>query len=286
MTLLRRELGDVLRERRRAQGRTLREVSATASVSLGYLSEVERGEKEASSELLASICGALELPLSQVLIDVSSRMAESEGLTAPVPLRVRTERRRRRRLTPSSPGRSHRPDRSRVGPALRLPRCLPLTPRPCRPRCPPRTGSTRSAGHDPAGGGGGAVVSVWWGDLDGHGPLRARRPPRALRRLDDEAAPRARGAATGRCAASSTPPHPSRCTTASRPWPTGRSFAMDEDDDQDPETWAALGGTRTVTELVEHAITRSGNLATNLLLDRVGSRRGGGGPRCGRLLAR
>ena len=75
-TLLRRELGDVLRERRRAQGRTLREVSATASVSLGYLSEVERGEKEASSRLLASICGALELPLSQVLIDVSSRMAE------------------------------------------------------------------------------------------------------------------------------------------------------------------------------------------------------------------
>ncbi len=91
MTLLRRELGDVLRERRRSQGRTLREVSATASVSLGYLSEVERGEKEASSELLASICGALELPLSQVLIDVSSRMAESEGLAAPVPLRVRAE---------------------------------------------------------------------------------------------------------------------------------------------------------------------------------------------------
>ncbi len=87
-TLLRRELGDVLRERRRAQGRTLREVSATASVSLGYLSEVERGEKEASSELLASICGALELPLSQVLIDVSSRMAESEGLAPTVTLPV------------------------------------------------------------------------------------------------------------------------------------------------------------------------------------------------------
>lgn len=85
-TLLRRELGDVLRERRREQGRTLREVSATASVSLGYLSEVERGEKEASSELLASICGALELPLSRVLIDVSSRMAESEGLAPAVAL--------------------------------------------------------------------------------------------------------------------------------------------------------------------------------------------------------
>lgn len=86
MTLLRRELGDALRERRRARGLTLREVSASASVSLGYLSEVERGEKEASSELLASICGALELPLSQVLSDVSSRMAESESLAAPVAL--------------------------------------------------------------------------------------------------------------------------------------------------------------------------------------------------------
>ncbi|MGO4597854.1 helix-turn-helix domain-containing protein [Terrabacter sp. 2RAF25] len=87
-TLLRRELGDVLRECRRAQGRTLREVSATASVSLGYLSEVERGEKEASSELLASICGALDLPLSRVLIDVSNRMAESEGLAPTVALPV------------------------------------------------------------------------------------------------------------------------------------------------------------------------------------------------------
>lgn len=94
-TLLRREIGDVLRERRRSQGRTLREISATASVSLGYLSEVERGEKEASSELLASICGALDFPLSAVLIDVSSRMAESEsgdprahGLAQPVSLPV------------------------------------------------------------------------------------------------------------------------------------------------------------------------------------------------------
>ncbi|MEP6629993.1 MAG: helix-turn-helix transcriptional regulator, partial [Lapillicoccus sp.] len=61
MVLLRRELGDVLRDERRHQGRTLREVSQSASVSLGYLSEVERGEKEASSELLGSICGALGL---------------------------------------------------------------------------------------------------------------------------------------------------------------------------------------------------------------------------------
>ncbi|HET7661671.1 MAG TPA: helix-turn-helix transcriptional regulator [Oryzihumus sp.] len=86
MILLRRELGDVLREQRQAQGRTLREVSASASVSLGYLSEVERGEKEASSELLASICGALNLPLSQVLSHVSDRVAESEAVSAPVAL--------------------------------------------------------------------------------------------------------------------------------------------------------------------------------------------------------
>lgn len=88
MILLRRELGDVLREHRQDQGRTLRDVSARASVSLGYLSEVERGEKEASSELLASICSALEIPLSVVLATVSTKVAESEALTQPVVLPV------------------------------------------------------------------------------------------------------------------------------------------------------------------------------------------------------
>ncbi|HET7303905.1 MAG TPA: helix-turn-helix transcriptional regulator [Segeticoccus sp.] len=88
MILLRRELGDVLRQHRRDQGRTLREVSASASVSLGYLSEVERGEKEASSELLASICTALDLPLSKVLGNVSTRVAECEALAAPLSLPV------------------------------------------------------------------------------------------------------------------------------------------------------------------------------------------------------
>ena len=68
MVLLRHMLGDALRRLRLRQGRTLREVSAAARVSLGYLSEVERGQKEASSELLASICGALGAPLSQVLL--------------------------------------------------------------------------------------------------------------------------------------------------------------------------------------------------------------------------
>ncbi|NLT53340.1 MAG: helix-turn-helix transcriptional regulator [Actinomycetales bacterium] len=80
MVLLRQEIGDVLRHARRQQGRTLREVSSQARVSLGYLSEVERGQKEASSELLASICGALDVPLSSVLSEVSQRVAAAENL--------------------------------------------------------------------------------------------------------------------------------------------------------------------------------------------------------------
>ncbi|RIK16009.1 MAG: transcriptional regulator [Acidobacteria bacterium] len=79
MVLLRRELGDVLRERRQGQGRTLREVSSQASCSLGYLSEVERGEKEASSELLASICRALDVPLSEMLSEVADRVNLAEA---------------------------------------------------------------------------------------------------------------------------------------------------------------------------------------------------------------
>lgn len=81
--LLRREIGEVLRSVRQHQGRTLREVSSQARVSLGYLSEVERGQKEASSELLASICQALDAPLSAVLREVSDRIALAEGLTVP-----------------------------------------------------------------------------------------------------------------------------------------------------------------------------------------------------------
>ncbi|NUS43169.1 MAG: helix-turn-helix transcriptional regulator [Mycobacteriaceae bacterium] len=76
MTLLLREaLGESLRRARVAQSRTLREVSTSARVSLGYLSEVERGRKEASSELLASICEALDVPLSDVLADAGESLA-------------------------------------------------------------------------------------------------------------------------------------------------------------------------------------------------------------------
>ena len=76
--LVREVIGDVLRRARTTQGRTLREVSDSARVSLGYLSEVERGRKEPSSELLTAICDALEVPLSTVLTDAGERMAGEE----------------------------------------------------------------------------------------------------------------------------------------------------------------------------------------------------------------
>jgi XRE family transcriptional regulator, stress-response regulator len=78
-SLVREVIGDVLRRVRTSQGRTLREVSDSARVSLGYLSEVERGRKEPSSELLNAICDALEVPLSEVLIGAGERMAREES---------------------------------------------------------------------------------------------------------------------------------------------------------------------------------------------------------------
>ncbi|MGD7705694.1 helix-turn-helix domain-containing protein [Microlunatus sp. Y2014] len=88
---MRELLGASLRAERVSQGRTLREVSSGARVSLGYLSEVERGQKEASSELLAAICSALEVPMSSVLSTVSNEMAVQELAQhkAVTPLRVR-----------------------------------------------------------------------------------------------------------------------------------------------------------------------------------------------------
>jgi transcriptional regulator with XRE-family HTH domain len=80
MVLLRRVIGDALRARRQGQHRTLREVSTAANVSLGYLSEIERGQKEASSELLAAICEALGARLSELLGEVSGTLASAEGM--------------------------------------------------------------------------------------------------------------------------------------------------------------------------------------------------------------
>ena len=83
MVLFRRLLGDVLRDKRTQRGLTLREVSAGARVSLGYISEIERGQKEASSELLSSLCDALDVPLSDVLREVSDTVAiEEQRITA------------------------------------------------------------------------------------------------------------------------------------------------------------------------------------------------------------
>jgi transcriptional regulator with XRE-family HTH domain len=88
--LLRRLLGDVLRQQRLDQGRTLRDVSAAARVSLGYISEIERGQKEASSECLAAICAALQVPLSVVLAQVSGEVAREEAAVAALPSVGRT----------------------------------------------------------------------------------------------------------------------------------------------------------------------------------------------------
>jgi transcriptional regulator with XRE-family HTH domain len=79
MTLLREAVGQTLRLARSGQSRTLRDVAREARVSLGYLSEVERGQKEASSELLNSICEALGLTLSSVITDVSLELKARES---------------------------------------------------------------------------------------------------------------------------------------------------------------------------------------------------------------
>jgi len=84
-SLVREVIGDMLRLVRTSQGRTLREVSDSARVSLGYLSEVERGRKEPSSELLYAICDALKVPLSEVLIGAGQRMAREEDAAVSAP---------------------------------------------------------------------------------------------------------------------------------------------------------------------------------------------------------
>ncbi len=79
VTLLRTHIGSALRQARISQGRTLRDVAKGARVSLGYLSEVERGQKEASSELLNSICQALDLSLLTVISDVTIGLRATEA---------------------------------------------------------------------------------------------------------------------------------------------------------------------------------------------------------------
>jgi transcriptional regulator with XRE-family HTH domain len=125
MVLLRRMLGDVLRRHRLRQSRTLRDVSVSAGVSLGYLSEVERGRKEASSELLAAICGALDVSLAEVLREVSDDLAREErrrrvapvgfGASVPVAFGAAQVARPVAGLAPLVPSRSERPGVGFVG---------------------------------------------------------------------------------------------------------------------------------------------------------------------------
>ncbi len=137
MVLLRQMLGDALRRLRLRQGRTLREVSAAARVSLGYLSEVERGQKEASSELLASICGALGAPLSQVLREVSDGFALAELQSEPavgVPIEpalpTRSHAAEGEETVPAGPSASHRiPSPSRMAQAGKQHLVMPGTQR-------------------------------------------------------------------------------------------------------------------------------------------------------------
>jgi transcriptional regulator with XRE-family HTH domain len=82
--LLRTTLGEVLRRARLDQGRTLADVAQAAKVSMQYLSEIERGRKEASSEVLAAICDALETELPDVLAEVGRELAGALGQPATV----------------------------------------------------------------------------------------------------------------------------------------------------------------------------------------------------------
>ena len=82
MILVRHEIGDVLRDVRLQKGRTLRQVASRASVALGYLSEVERGQKEASSEILAAVADALDTPISVIMTEVAGRLTDLDRLHA------------------------------------------------------------------------------------------------------------------------------------------------------------------------------------------------------------
>jgi len=114
--LLRTTLGDVLRRTRREQGRTLADVARVARVSMPYLSEVERGRKEASSEVLAAICDSLGIDLSELLAEVGRELAELAELAELRIRRGRFERAERVVQLDAIPGRRPAPPQQR-GPA-------------------------------------------------------------------------------------------------------------------------------------------------------------------------
>ncbi|GAA5187332.1 hypothetical protein GCM10023322_35450 [Rugosimonospora acidiphila] len=116
--LLRTVLGDVLRRARREQGRTLADVAGAAKVSTPYLSELERGRKEASSEVLAAVCDALRIELSDVLTEVGRDLVDARSRRAPV-----VDLRSRRAPAPVVDLRPSRHAPARPGPAGDV-RCL------------------------------------------------------------------------------------------------------------------------------------------------------------------
>lgn len=114
--LLRHALGHALRRLRLEHGLTLRELSEATQVSLPYLSEIERGRKEVSSEILAILCNGLDVSLSGLLADIGADLNEGDGgrrdEVVPIPIRIT-------RSEPAPPA-ERRPDEGRAGEALLL----------------------------------------------------------------------------------------------------------------------------------------------------------------------
>lgn len=106
--LLRELLGEALRRRRRAQGRTLADVAAQAGMSMQHLSDVERGRKDPSSEMVAAICGALDLTLGQLMslagATEAGRTHRTDRAVAPVILDLTGTLRRTRPDAPADVG--------------------------------------------------------------------------------------------------------------------------------------------------------------------------------------
>jgi len=114
--LLRTMLGEVLRRTRLEQGRTLADVARSARVSMPYLSEVERGRKEASSEVLAAICDALRIDLADLLAATGRDLVEDNSSRASV-VRLEAIRAARALVDQADPG--GMPGRTGTSPASR-----------------------------------------------------------------------------------------------------------------------------------------------------------------------
>jgi transcriptional regulator with XRE-family HTH domain len=100
--LLRKIVGEVLRRTRVRQGRTLAEVARASQVSMPYLSELERGRKEASSEVLAAVCDGLQITLSELLTEVHRELIDERTPQVSVAPVISLEAYRARR-TPRTP---------------------------------------------------------------------------------------------------------------------------------------------------------------------------------------